>query len=90
MREQRAMGEYLYRTFEATVNTIRFLREREGARDAVRLKQIAADELANARAAKVIYESMPCLNHNLRLDVGVPDSLVMVGEKIRLLEKFLA
>jgi hypothetical protein len=87
--EQRAIGELLYRTFEATVNTIRFLREREGGGKIDVLKQIATEELDNARAAKVMYESTPWLNHALRLDVGCPDSLTMINEKIHLLEKFL-
>ena len=89
LREQQSIGEYLYQTFEATVNTIHFLREREGANNPARLREIAASELENARAAKRLYESTPWMNHALRLDVGCPDSLVMVNEKIRLLEKFI-
>jgi hypothetical protein len=92
--EQQAIGEYLYRTFRATVNTIRFvwLIERAGGdRQKIRgeLVPIATDELDNVRAARGIYEKAPWLNHNLRLDVGVNDSLAMLDEKIRLLEAFL-
>jgi hypothetical protein len=89
LHEQRVMGEYLYRTFRAAVNTIRFLREREGGKDAKRLHAIAQDELENARAAAVMYETTPWLNHALRLDMICPSSLSMTQEKIRLLEKFL-
>jgi hypothetical protein len=92
--EQKSIGEYLYRTFVATVNTIRFLRlveEAKGDRAAIRpkLAEIATDELANAKSARKVYESAPWLNHKLRLDVGMPDSLAMIDEKIRLLETFL-
>ena len=89
VREQQAIGEQLYRTFEATVNTIRFLREREGGGKVDVLRQIAKEELANAQAAQVMYESTSWLNHALRLDVGCPDSLSMINEKIRLLAKFV-
>jgi hypothetical protein len=89
VREQQAIGELLYRTFEATVNTIRFLREREGAGKLEVLRQIAKVELDNARAARDMYKATPWLNHALRLDVGCPESLIMIDEKIRLLEKFL-
>jgi hypothetical protein len=92
--EQQAIGEYLYRTFRATVNTLHFVRRIEevaGEREKIRpeLNQIAADELENARAARKVYEVAPWLNHKLRLDVGVNDSLVMMDEKIRLLEGYL-
>ena len=92
--EQVAMGELLYRTFRATVNSIRFVRlveEAKGEREKIRAKlvEIAADELENARAAKAMYERMPWLNHELRLDVGMPSSLAMLREKVRLLEAFL-
>ena len=93
--EQQAMGEYLYRTFRATVNTIRFVRlieEASGDRKSIRptLLEIARDELANAAAALTMYERAPWLSHHLRLDVGMPPSIEMVREKIRLLEKYLA
>jgi hypothetical protein len=92
--EQRAIGELLYRTFRATVNSIRFVRlieEAAGDRARVRpaLAEIARDELENARAADAMYAAAPWLNHNLRLDVGMPDSLVMLREKVRLLEEYL-
>jgi hypothetical protein len=92
--EQTSIGEYLYRTFVATVNTIRFVRlieEAKGDRAAVRPKliEIATDELANAKSARKVYETAPWLNHKLRLDVGMPDSFSMIDEKIRLLETFL-
>jgi hypothetical protein len=89
--EQQALGEYLYLTFRATVNTIRFLRQREtGIEDTdPRQREVAADELENARSAATIYQRAPWLNHKLRLDVGVPDSIGMVSEKIRLLDDFL-
>ncbi len=93
--EQQALGEYLYRTFVATVNTIRFIRAVEvakGDRQSIRaqLVEIASDELANARAARRIYDAAPWLNHKLRLDVGAPDSLAMIEEKVRLLEAFVS
>ncbi len=88
--EQREMGEYLYRTFRAASNTVKFLREREGAKSAARLREIAQDELLNAKAAAEMYQSTPWLSHALRLDVLCPDSLKMTQEKIRLLEKFVA
>jgi hypothetical protein len=92
--EQRAVGEYLYRTFRATVNSIRFVRQIEdakGDRERIRdtLTPIAQDELENARAAQAMYTAAPWLNHKLRLDVGMPDSLDMLREKIRLLEAYL-
>jgi hypothetical protein len=92
--EQAAIGELLYRTFRATVNSIRFVRlveEAKGNRDSIRpkLTDIARDELANARAAEAMYERTPWLNHELRLDVGMPSSLGMVREKVRLLEAFV-
>ena len=93
--EQQAMGEYLYRTFRATVNTIRFVRlieEAHSDRKSIRpaLLEIARDELANTAAALTMYERAPWLSHHLRLDVGMPPSVEMVREKIRLLEKYLA
>jgi hypothetical protein len=95
LAEQRAMGEYLYRTFRATVNTLKFIRmieEAKGDRVSIRpaLVGIAQDELDNAKSARGMYQAAPWLNHNLRLDVGMPDSLSMLDEKIRLLEKYLA
>ena len=54
------------------------------------LRIIAREELENARAAKRIYEKAPWLNHDMRLDLGAPDSVRMVDEKIRLLEGYLA
>ena len=89
VREQQAMGEYLYRTLRATTNTIRFLREREGKKDAAQMKEIAAEELENARGAAEMYERTPWLNHALRLDVMCNDSVAMTREKIRLLEKYV-
>ena len=94
LAEQRAIGECLYRTFRATVNTIRFVRlieEAKGDRESIRPKlvDIAQDELANAKAAKTMYDAAPWLNHKLRLDVGMPDSLDMLAEKVRLLEAFV-
>ena len=84
----------LYRTFRATVNSIRFVRlieEAKGDREKIRpaLVEIAKDELENTRAAERMYAGAPWLNHKLRLDVGMPDSLHMVREKLRLLEGFL-
>jgi hypothetical protein len=95
LAEQKAIGEYLYRTFVATVNTIQFIRlieEAKGDRASIRaaLVDIAQDELANAKSARTMFENAPWLNHKLRLDVGMPDSLSMMDEKIRLLEKYLA
>ena len=92
--EQVAMGELLYRTFRTTVNSIRFVRlieEAKGDRESIRpaLVDIARDELANTREAEAMYERTPWLNHELRLDVGMPDSLGMVREKRRLLEAYL-
>ncbi|MEA2711445.1 MAG: hypothetical protein QOF78_4046 [Phycisphaerales bacterium] len=93
--EHQAIGELLYRTYRATVNTIRFVRlieEAKGDREKIRpvLVEIAKDELENTQAAEKMYEATPWLNHNLRLDVGMPDSLSMVREKRRLLEAYLA
>jgi hypothetical protein len=86
--EQQALGEYLYRTYRATVNTIAFLRAKEaGQRD--ELAAIARDELENAQSARSIYQRAPWLNHNLRLDMGGPDSLAMIDAKVRLLQAFL-
>ena len=55
-----------------------------------RYNELARDEVENARAAGKVYEAAPWLNHELRLDIGVNDSLKMVAEKVRLLEAFLA
>lgn len=90
--EQQAIGEYLYRTFRTTVNVIYFLRLKEGnVKDAdERFTGIARDELENTRAARAMYEVAPWLNHKLRLDIGVPDSVQMIDAKLRLLEAFLA
>ena len=71
------------------MNTLKFIRLRESGAPKDQLQTIARDELDNARAAKQIYASAPWLNHNMRLDVGAPDSVKMVDEKIRLLEQFL-
>jgi hypothetical protein len=92
--EQQAIGEYLYRTYRATVNTIRFIRlieEAKGDRNAIRdqLLPIAKDELENAQLARKVYERAPWLNHKLRLDMGGPDSLAMIDEKVRLLETYV-
>jgi hypothetical protein len=78
----------LYRSYRATVNTIRFLRLKE-ADKAAELPAIARDELENAQGARSVYERAPWLNHNLRLDMGGPDSLAMIDEKVRLLQAFL-
>jgi hypothetical protein len=92
--EQQALGEYLYRTFVATVNTLKFIRIAETAYHAKKdakaeLLPVARSELENARSAKSIYARAPWLNHALRLDLGAPDSNSMLDEKIRLLEKFV-
>lgn len=92
--EQQAIGEYLYRSYRATVNSIRFIRLIEEAKDdrnAIKdqLIPIAKDELENAELAKKVYERAPWLNHNLRLDMGGPDSVAMIDEKIRLLKTYL-
>jgi hypothetical protein len=92
--EQQAMGEYLYRTYVATVNTLKLIRISEAAAGAKKdakaeLLPIAREELENARAARAMYERAPWLNHALRLDVGAPESLGMVDEKVRLLENYL-
>ena len=93
--EQQAIGELLYRTYRTTVNSIRFVRlieEAKGEREKIRpeLMEIAKDELENTVAAETMYASTPWLNHKLRLDVGMPDSLEMVREKRRLLQRYLA
>ena len=93
--EQQAIGEYLYRTYRTTVNVIRFLRlhEQSGgepAKHRLALVEVAKDELANTHAARRVYEVAPWLNHNLRLDVGVGDSLAMIDAKLRLLDEFLS
>jgi hypothetical protein len=89
--EQRALGEYLYRTFVATVNVLRFnrLKEKDATKNADELRQIAKDELENAQAAMKVYQAAPWLNHALRLDVGAPDSVAMLTEKITLLGRFI-
>jgi hypothetical protein len=76
------------------VNSIRFVRLIEEAnrdREKIRptLVEIATDELENTLAAEAMYTNAPWLNHKLRLDVGMPDSLEMVREKRGLLEAFL-
>lgn len=90
--EQQAIGEYLYRTFRTTVNVIHYIRLREGnVPDAdARYNELAKDELENTKAAGKVYEVAPWLNHKLRLDVGVNDSVKMIEEKVKLLEGFLA
>jgi hypothetical protein len=90
--EQQAIGEYLYRTFRTTVNVIYYIRLREGnVPDAdARYNELAKDELENTKAAGKVYEVAPWLNHRLRLDVGVNDSVKMIDEKVKLLEGFLA
>jgi hypothetical protein len=92
--EQQAIGELLYRTYRATVNSIRFVRlieEAKGEREKIRpaLLEIAKDELENTIAAERMYTAAPWLNHQLRLDVGMPDSLEMVRAKRGLLEEYL-
>jgi hypothetical protein len=92
--EQQAIGELLYRTYRATVNSIRFVRlieEAKGERAKIRpaLMEIARDELENTVAAEKMYTNTPWLNHKLRLDVGMPDSLEMVRAKRELLEGYL-
>lgn len=90
VKEQHSLGEYLYRTFRTTLNTLLFLRDKEAGADRSTLQAVARDELHNSHAAQRIYEAAPWLNHRLRLDVGVPDSTGVLREKIRLLEEFLA
>ncbi|MEO6436977.1 MAG: hypothetical protein ABIP55_14625, partial [Tepidisphaeraceae bacterium] len=92
--EQQAIGEYLYRTYRTTVNVIQFNRMVEAAkgdRQSIRpaLTELVTDELENTRAAAKVYDAAPWLNHNLRLDVGVPDSTGMIRAKVALLEEFL-
>ncbi|HVF09493.1 MAG TPA: hypothetical protein VNA16_01750 [Abditibacteriaceae bacterium] len=88
VEEQRAMGEYLHQTFRTTFNTLKFIRLKEAGAERSTLHEIAYDELGNTRNARRIYEAAPWLNHALRLDVGMPDSIRMVEEKIRLLEAY--
>lgn len=88
-REQQLIGEYLYRTFFTTVSTILFLRARDAKADHATLVSIARDELPNAQAARTLYLEAPWLNHCLRLDVGVPNSIAMLDEKIRQIELFV-
>jgi hypothetical protein len=94
VQEQQAIGEYLYRTFRATVNTLRFLRVRAAGlgnrAKLAALVEIARDELENTRQARRVYEVAPWLNHALRLDVGCSDSIQMVDEKIRMIERIVA
>ena len=90
VEEQQAIGEYLYQTFRTTFNTLKFIRcKAEGVARST-LQEIARDELGNTRGARRVYETAPWLNHALRLDIGVPDSIGRVEEKIRLLEEFTA
>ena len=90
--EQKLIGEYLYRTFVATVSTFRFNRlvEQDAKKNTDELRRLARDELANAEAALKMFEAGPWLNHQLRLDVGAPDSVAMLKEKIKLLNDYLA
>ncbi|HVF09495.1 MAG TPA: hypothetical protein VNA16_01760 [Abditibacteriaceae bacterium] len=53
------------------------------------LQEIAHDELGNTRQVRRIYEAAPWLNHALRLDVGMPDSIRMAEDKIRLPEEHI-
>jgi hypothetical protein len=90
VEEQMAMGEYLYQTFRTTFNTLKFIQIKESGGEQSTLQEIARDELGNTRSARRVYETAPWLNHALRLDIGVPDSISMVDEKIRLLEEYTA
>jgi hypothetical protein len=74
------------------VNVIYYIRLREGnVPDAdARYNELAKDELENTRAAGKVYEAAPWLNHKLRFDVGVNDSVKMIEAKVKLLEGFLA
>jgi hypothetical protein len=83
--EQQAIGEYLYRTFRTTGNVMRFLSAVPESR-----VEIAKDEIENTRCARDVYVRTPWLNHALRLDVGAPDSIAMIDEKLKLLEAFIA
>ena len=88
--EQQAVGEYLYHTFRTTVNVIRFLRAKESASASKPAQvEIAKDEHENTKTSREVYARAPWLNHALRLDVGCPDSLVMIDEKLKLLDAFL-
>jgi len=90
VEEQHAVGEYLYRTFRTTLNTLLYLEALESGTGEKTLREVARDELYNSREAVRIYEAAPWLNHKLRLDVGMPDSTGVLTEKIRLLEQFVS
>jgi len=89
VEEQLAIGEYLYRTFRTAANLVRFLRLREGGAKKNDLVAIAKDEMENAVGAQAMWQRAEWLNHSLRIDVGAPESLKMVGEKISLLRKYV-
>ena len=89
VREQQLVGEYLFRQFFSTVSTIRFLRAKESGAEKRALVDIAREELGNTVAARKVYEAAPWLSHAMRLDIGAPDSLTMIDEKVRLLEGFI-
>jgi len=87
--EQLILGEYLYRTFVTTCNTLRFIVLKEQGAPLPKLQTIARDEYINTAAAQSLYERAPWLNLNLRLDGAFPDILKIVDAKTRLLTEFL-
>jgi hypothetical protein len=89
VEEQLAIGEYLYRNFRTTVNTLQFLRLKADGAGHEELVAIARDELENSIAARRIYEVAPWLSHHLRLDIGTLPSIEMVDAKVELLREYV-
>jgi hypothetical protein len=93
--DEAGLVEFLYRTWQTTLHTYRFLHARRrweedadpSARD--QMREIGQAELENARAARHLYVDHPWLNLRLRLDGDYPDSLSILDVKLALLEDSL-
>jgi len=86
--EERALVEYLARTWRTTWHTVRFLlaRRRWAATSEEEYRAamlaVARDEFANARDARQLFRAYPWLNLRLRVDGEYPDSLAMLDAKL--------
>ncbi|MDF2670744.1 MAG: hypothetical protein K0R67_3050 [Paenibacillus sp.] len=95
LEEETLLCEMFYRTFLTCAHTYRFLDLKQiaiGLDDAGKMTidreiaALAAEELANARAALPLYEKAPWLDLSLRMDGQYPSSRDMLIEKISMLE----
>lgn len=91
VKEEALLVEFMHRTLVTCFNTFTFIIARDGLgtrfgwNGTRSCREIARDELENARRARHVYEAAPWLDLAYRLEGKFPPSLSMLAEKERML-----